>query len=134
MACGRRRCAAESRMPPRTPRGPPTALYVLIVLNRLMEARYGLSAAGRRDFALLFGDPWFLVKTLLGHADVETTKRHYLVPVTHLYLESILAAAEADGPGREAEDLDGVFARLARETAGIQDIDAVAGARPAGKR
>ncbi len=33
--------------------------------------RYGLSAAGRRDFALLFGDPWFLVKTLLGHADVD---------------------------------------------------------------
>jgi hypothetical protein len=100
------------------------ALYMLIVLNQLMETRFGLSAADRRDFALLFGDPWFLVKILLGHADVETTKRHYLAPVAHLHLESILAAA-GDGPDRqhEVEDLDGIFARLARESAGIQDVD-----------
>ena len=111
------------------------ALYMLIVLNRLMEARSGLTAAGRRDFALLFGDPWFLVKTLLGHADVETTKRHYLAPVAHLQLESILAAADTDRQEREAEDLDEVFGRLARESAGIQDIDALAaGGVQAGNR
>ncbi|MFE2729059.1 hypothetical protein [Kitasatospora sp. NPDC059327] len=101
---------------------------MLIVLNRLMESRFGLTARDRRDFALLFGDPWFLVKTLLGHADVETTKRHYLAPVSHLHLESILSAAEdsdADGTGRGVEDLDAVFARLARESAGIQDVDAL---------
>ncbi|WP_435809589.1 hypothetical protein [Streptomyces iakyrus] len=34
-----------------------------------MASRYGLTAADRRDFALLFGDPWWLVKTLSGHAD-----------------------------------------------------------------
>lgn len=107
------------------------ALYMLIVLNQLMETRYGLTAADRRDFALLFGDPWFLVKVLLGHADVETTKRHYLAPVSHLHLESILAAAEtSDGQEREVEDLDGVFARLARESAGIQDVDVLVGALP----
>ncbi|GAA1553983.1 site-specific integrase [Streptomyces globosus] len=98
------------------------ALYMLILLNQLMETRFGLTAAERRDFALLFGDPWWLVKTLLGHADVETTKRHYLAPVAHLQLESILAVA-ADGPGQQVEDLGSVFTRLARETAGIQDID-----------
>lgn len=102
------------------------ALYLLIVLNQLMETRYGLTKAERRDFALLFGDPWWLVKTILGHSDVETTKRHYLAPVAHLQLESILAMAEADeDESEQAEDLDGVFARLARETAGIQDIDAL---------
>lgn len=102
------------------------ALYLLIVLNQLLETRFGLSKAERRDFTLLFGDPWWLVKTILGHADVETTKRHYLSPVAHLQLESILAMSDtADPQDEQVEDLDGVFARLARETAGIQDIDAV---------
>ncbi|WP_349636912.1 hypothetical protein [Streptomyces mirabilis] len=99
------------------------ALYMLILLNELMTSRYGLTAADRRDFALLFGDPWWLVKTLLGHSDVETTKRHYLAPVAHLQLESILASAETTDEGRDAEDLDNIFSRLARETSGIQDID-----------
>ncbi|MER7693831.1 integrase [Streptomyces sp. NPDC097610] len=99
------------------------ALFMLILLNELFESRYGLTKKDRRDFAQLFGDPWWLVKTLLGHADVETTKRHYLNPVAHLQLESILAVAESTDEGRDVEDLDGVFARLARETAGIQDID-----------
>lgn len=108
------------------------ALYMLIVLNQLMEPRFGLSAADRRDFALLFGDPWFLVRTLLGHADVETTKRHYLAPVSHLHLDSILAAADTDHDGRDhrTEDLDEVFSRLATESAGIQDIDVMLGALP----
>ncbi|MFF3513204.1 site-specific integrase [Streptomyces sp. NPDC002573] len=56
------------------------ALYMLILLNELFESRYGLTRKDRRDFAQLFGDPWWLVKVLLGHADVETTKRHYLDP------------------------------------------------------
>ncbi|MDX3747100.1 MULTISPECIES: integrase [Streptomyces] len=105
------------------------ALYMLIVLNQLMETRYGLTAADRRDFALLFGDPWWLVKTLLGHADVEVTKRHYLAPVAHLQLESILATAEiTDGQGAVGgEGIDDVFTRLARETAGIQDVDTLLG-------
>lgn len=106
------------------------ALYMLIVLNQLMETRYGLTKSDRRDFALLFGDPWFLVKVLLGHADVETTKRHYLAPVAHLQLESILAAADATDDGKDIEDLDGVFARLARESAGIQDVDTLLEAAP----
>ena len=135
---GRQLRAAEARgkVPYATPHSTrhSMALYMLIVLNRLMEARYGLTAAGRRDFALLFGDPWFLVKTLLGHADVGTTKRHYLAPVAHLQLESILAAAGTDQQNPETEDLDEVFARLARESAGIQDIDTLAGAGPTGSR
>ena len=103
------------------------ALFMLILVNDLYEKRYGLTAKDRRDFALLFGDPWWLVKTLLGHADVETTKRHYLAPVAHLQLESILAAADTTDEGEDIEDLNGVFARLARETAGIQDIDVLLG-------
>ncbi|MFB7532064.1 hypothetical protein ACFC0C_28315 [Streptomyces sp. NPDC056178] len=104
------------------------ALYTLILLNELFESRYGLSKQDRRDFAQLFGDPWWLVKTVLGHSDVETTKRHYLAPVSHLQLESILAAAETTDEGKDVEDLDDIFSRLARETVGIQDIDALLGA------
>ncbi|OEJ28866.1 integrase [Streptomyces agglomeratus] len=135
---GRNLRAAEVRG--RTPYATPHstrhsfALYMLIVLNQLMEARFGLTAADRRDFAMLFGDPWWLVKTLLGHADVETTKRHYLAPVAHLQLESILATAEADGPDREVENIDGVFARLAKESAGIQDIDVIVDRLPVAGR
>ncbi|MCZ4100927.1 integrase [Streptomyces sp. H39-C1] len=104
------------------------ALFMLILLNDLFEKRYGLTGKDRRDFALLFGDPWWLVKTLLGHADVETTKRHYLAPVAHLQLESILAAADTADESQDIENMDGMFARLARETAGIQDIDTLLGA------
>jgi hypothetical protein len=108
------------------------ALYMLIVLNELMDKRYGLTAADRRDFAQLYGDPWWLVKTLLGHRDVETTKEHYLNPVMHLQLESILAFDTEGEPGEEDEatDLNGLFARLARETSGIQDIELLVDALP----
>uniref|UniRef100_A0AAU2VD13 Integrase n=1 Tax=Streptomyces sp. NBC_00003 TaxID=2903608 RepID=A0AAU2VD13_9ACTN len=107
------------------------ALFMLILLNRLVESRFGLTAADRRDFALLFGDPWWLVRTLLGHSDVETTKRHYLNPVAHLQLESILASADRCEEEREQiEDVNSLFARLAEQTQGIQDIDRmVEGAR-----
>ncbi|WP_223166269.1 hypothetical protein [Nonomuraea sp. SYSU D8015] len=108
------------------------ALYMLILLNELVESRYGLTKADRRDFALLFGDPWWLVKTILGHQSVETTKRHYLAPVAHLQLESILATAKTTDEGHDIEDLDGVFARLARESAGIQDIDTLVTDQAAG--
>ncbi|WP_228838955.1 hypothetical protein [Nocardia amamiensis] len=111
-----------------------TALYMLIVLNELMDKKYGLSASDRRDFAQLYGDPWWLVKTILGHRDVETTKEHYLAPVTHLQLESILAFDTAGTEPHAAEDstsLDDLFARLAKETAGIQDVDILVDAAPA---
>lgn len=109
------------------------ALFMLILLNELMDKKYGLNAADRRDFAQLYGDPWWLVKTLLGHKDVETTKEHYLRPVMHLQLESILAFDTEDGHGEEtdeAKDLNGLFARLARETSGIQDIEVLVDALP----
>ncbi len=49
------------------------ALYMLVVLNRLMDQRYGLTEEERRDFRQLYGDPWFMVQQLLGHASRETT-------------------------------------------------------------
>ncbi|WP_436762768.1 site-specific integrase [Streptosporangium sp. V21-05] len=111
------------------------ALYMLITLNELMDRKYGLTSAERRDFAQLYGDPWWLVKTLLGHRDVETTREHYLTPVTHLQLESILALdADRDVGERkddeDARDMVSLFAQLAKASAGIQDIDVLVDARP----
>ena len=44
------------------------ALYMLVVLNTLTDLRYGLNAEERRDLPPLYGDPWFMVQQLLGHA------------------------------------------------------------------
>jgi hypothetical protein len=97
------------------------ALYMLVVLEQLMDQRYGLSPEERRDFRLLYGDPWFMVQTLLGHASREVTLRHYLSPVADLQLRSMLSAADAPVVAPMPE-LDTVFARIARESPGVQDF------------
>jgi site-specific recombinase XerD len=100
------------------------ALYMLVVLNTLMDQRYGLTPAERRDFRLLYGDPWFMVQNLLGHASRETTVERYLAPVADLQLRSMLAGARAgELVLAPMPELDAVFARIAEESEGIQDID-----------
>ncbi|MCX4757843.1 site-specific integrase [Kitasatospora purpeofusca] len=98
------------------------ALFMLVVLNSLMDQRFGLSPSERRDFALLYGDPWHLVQGLLGHATRQVTVDTYLAPVRHLQLQSLLAEVE-EPLSAPLPDLDDLFARVAREADGIQDID-----------
>ena len=98
------------------------ALFTLVVLNEVMDRKYGLTPEERRDFRLLYGDPWFMVQGLLGHASRETTIRHYLAPVRNLQLESMLAVSEA-ALDAAMPNLDRVFARVAHVADGIQDID-----------
>lgn len=97
------------------------ALFMLVVLNHVMDARMGLTAEERRDFRLLYGDPWQMVQDLLGHAQRETTRDIYLAPVADLQLRSLLADAPELNTGRRP--MDETFARLAREAEGIQDVD-----------
>ncbi|MFE7577112.1 site-specific integrase [Streptomyces sp. NPDC057521] len=99
------------------------ALYMLVVLNYLMDQRFGLSAEERRDFRLLYGDPWFMVQNLLGHSSRDTTIKHYLAPVADLQLRAMLASADDDPAEAPMPELDAVFARVARESEGIQDVD-----------
>jgi hypothetical protein len=65
-----------------------------------------------------------MVQDLLGHAFLETTRERYLAPVADLQLRSLLATAPSS---RESEqsvpEMDEMFARLAHEAEGIQDID-----------
>jgi site-specific recombinase XerD len=98
------------------------ALYMLVVLNVLMDQRYGLSEEERRDYRLLYGDPWFMVQQLLGHASRDTTVERYLAPVADLNLRSMLAGA-AEPIAAPMPELDAVFARVARESEAIQDLD-----------
>ena len=51
---------------------------MLVALHHAMDQRFGLTAGERRDFRLLYGDPWRMVKDLLGHASEETTRNIYL--------------------------------------------------------
>lgn len=43
---------------------------------------------------MLFGDPWVLVQTMLGHANVEMTQQVYLEPIQGLQVELFLNARE----------------------------------------
>lgn len=98
------------------------ALYMLVVLNGLMDQRFGLTPEERRDFRQLYGDPWFMVQNLLGHSSRETTVSRYLAPVSDLQLRTMLASADEPVKAPMPE-LDTAFARIARESNGIQDLD-----------
>ena len=98
------------------------ALFMLVVLNTLMDLKYGLSPEERRDFRQLYGDPWFMVQCLLGHSSRETTVDRYLAPVADLQLRSMLAGA-AEPISAPMPELDAAFARIALESEGIQDLD-----------
>jgi hypothetical protein len=95
---------------------------MLVVLNVLMDQKYGFTEDEHREFRELYGDPWFLVQQLLGHASRETTVRHYLAPVADLELRSMLAGAPEPATA-PMQELDAVFARVARDSEGIQDFD-----------
>jgi site-specific recombinase XerD len=126
--------ASERRLDPHSSRAPYAtphscrhsfALYMLVILHHLLDQRMGLTPEERRDYRLLYGDPWRMVQDLLGHSHIETTRERYLAPVADLQLRSLLATAPAVRQGEQTEqEMDDVFARLAREAEGIQDIDA----------
>ncbi|MFF5992900.1 tyrosine-type recombinase/integrase, partial [Prauserella flavalba] len=66
------------------------ALHMLVALHHAMDKRFGLTAEERRDFQMLYGDPWRMVRDLLGHASQETTRQIYLAPVSDLEIRSLL--------------------------------------------
>lgn len=102
------------------------ALYMLVVLHHVVDLRMGLTPEERRDFRLLYGDPWRMVQDLLGHAQLETTREIYLAPVSDLQLRSLMAdPGTAEGGERLSQDrVTALLARIAEESEGIQDIDA----------
>lgn len=78
------------------------ALRMLVTLLHAFDRRMGLTPDERRDYRLLFGDPWTLVQTLLGHTNPQTTRDIYLEPVSGLQVDLFLN-------GDQAGDDDDVF-------------------------
>lgn len=66
------------------------ALIMLVALLHVSDERYGLTPEQRRDYGQLYGDPWRMVKDLLGHQSVETTRNIYLAPVRDVQIQTLL--------------------------------------------
>jgi len=67
-------------------------------VGRLLYERFAhLDAEELRDFRAQFGDTWYLVKTLLGHADVTTTMDVYLEPFRELDVSLLIEHAQGAG-------------------------------------
>lgn len=66
------------------------ALRMLVTLIYAHERKMGITPAERREYRHIFGDPWVLVQTLLGHATLETTRNCYLEPVSGLQVDLFL--------------------------------------------
>ncbi|PBA23478.1 integrase, partial [Mycobacterium avium] len=96
------------------------ALHMLVALQYAFDRRMGLTPQERRHYRLVFGDVWTMVKDLLGHRSVETTKAVYLEPVTGLQVDHLLN-------GRDTDEVDDLLTRLAdRSGLVIDDREAVA--------
>lgn len=66
----------------------------------------GLDAHYQADFRDQFGDTWSLVQTMLGHADVATTRKVYLEPFQTLDARLLLEH------GKSALDVESLIAVL----------------------
>lgn len=75
------------------------ALHMLVVLQRAMDTRFGVSPEDRRAMRELYGDVWHLVKDLLGHRSVEVTRSIYLAPVSDLQIRALLMEEPDVGVG-----------------------------------
>jgi integrase len=95
------------------------ALHMLVALHHAMDLRLGLTQEERRDYRLLYGDPWRMVKDLLGHANVETTRDIYLAPVADLQLRSLLV-------DDDLSDVTELLTRLAAASNRILDSEIAA--------
>ena len=93
------------------------ALRMLLTLMHAFDQRMGLTPEERKDYRLLFGDPWTLVQTLLGHTNPQTTRDIYLEPVSGLQVDIFLNPGESDDENRFTE----VVARQLAATGLVND-------------
>ncbi len=96
------------------------ALHMLVALHHAMDLRFGLAAEERRDYRLLYGDPWRMVKDLLGHASEQTTRDIYLAPVSDLQVRSLLTEDDDLGVAE-------LLTRIAAASDRVQDAALVSG-------
>jgi len=91
------------------------ALHMLVSLQHAFDRRLGLTPQERRFYREVYGDVWSLVRDLLGHSSVDTTRDIYLEPVRGLQLDTVLNDLDTDGP------VDELLARVSELTGLVQD-------------
>ncbi|MEU9760492.1 hypothetical protein AB0D98_12160 [Streptomyces sp. NPDC047987] len=95
------------------------ALKMLVALQHIMDKRFGMTAEERRNFRLLYGDAWHLVRVLLDHQSEETTRRIYLAPVSDLQVRSLLLEEDGSETGE-------LLAQIAKLSERVLDSEVVA--------
>lgn len=50
------------------------ALHMLVALHHALDRRFGLTSEERKHLRQAYGDPWVLVRDLLGHSSEQTTR------------------------------------------------------------
>lgn len=80
------------------------ALKWFSILSLAWEQRLeGFTASEAADVRDMFGDLWFQLATLMGHADPATTRETYLEPFTSLQLDYLMSLLDEDeGAGVDA--------------------------------
>jgi site-specific recombinase XerD len=80
------------------------ALHMLVALHHALDHRFGLTPEERKHLRQVYGDPWVLVRDLLGHSSEQTTRLVYLEPLNGLQVASLLD---------HDEDIDTLLSRVA---------------------
>lgn len=92
------------------------ALRMLVTLTHAFDRRLGLSPEERREYRMLFGDPFVLVQTMLGHRSLDTTRNIYLEPVNGLQVELFL-----NGEDDDDAPVSSLLSRIASDSPRIND-------------
>ena len=91
------------------------ALFMLVALHRSIDRKYGEAPTRGKDYEVdRYRLAWDIVRDLLGHASITTTKETYLEPVNGIRLQEMLA---------NDTDLDGVLSRLALSDSRVRDLE-----------
>ena len=93
------------------------ALHMLVTLLYVFDRRMGLSEQERLEYRHLFGDPWVLVQTMLGHTKLSTTRNYYLEPVQGLQVDMFL---NGDADEDSIQDLLG---RITQSSPRVLDLE-----------
>lgn len=91
------------------------ALRMLVTLVHAFDRRLGLTEHERLEYRHLFGDPWVLVQTMLGHSNLTTTRAYYLEPVQGLQVDLFLNGDVDD------DSVQHLLSSIARRSARVLD-------------
>ncbi len=89
------------------------ALKWFSILSMVWNNRLtGFTAEELKDYRAQFGDIWYQLAGLLGHADPSTTRDHYLEPFTRLDVDYLMALLD----GEEQTAVDTLLRAVAAES------------------